>query len=83
MDEYVRFWAKDVYQIVGIKDNDWNTCGLEASSTGTEDYHTFIVCRVINKEKFLWAVLKHDLKYKPFNIYSSFTSRTQSKTINE
>ena len=79
MDEYIKVWSKEIFSTIGKKpDFSWSESGLEYYNCGIEKDFSFIVCKVIDKQKFLWACIKHELNYKSFNIYSSFVTKTKA-----
>jgi hypothetical protein len=79
MDEYVKVWSKEIFSTIGKKpDFSWRESGLEYYNCGIDMDGPYIICRVINKESFLWACIKHEFDYKSFNIYSSFVTKTKA-----
>lgn len=58
--------------IDGYKTNfNWETIGLKyvGHKMIGMSYYNLFTCDVVNKEKFLYAVLKYNLEYKIYNVY--------------
>jgi len=82
-EEYIKIWGTEVFLTIGYKtDLGWQKSGLHFINHGVDpDTHlSFVVCRIMDKDKFLWTCIKHSLKYESINLYRNFLVSTTSRT---
>ena len=82
-EEYIKIWSTEVFFTIGYKtDVGWQKSGLRFIKhiVDPDTHLSFVVYRIMDKDKFLWTCIKHSLKYESFNAYRNFVVSTTSRT---
>lgn len=78
----IKITTKEICKIYFPEIGGWSSIGLEFSSFAGEadaNFSNDIICKIIDKEKFLWAQMKYGLDYEAYKPYKSFVRKTKSK----